>query len=152
MTVTNEDMQFVIAQILLIDPSSERPKIHPKRIAIKKGQLTKRLDILVQDYENANVSFDLTPYKETIKALRRMRAKEQYQQLIDEIVLCYTPSKKEQNRVEQKPLVEEKLKENIAPIVPKTEEKIEVDQPEQKEKINWLNAMKKKVWPVKFKV
>ncbi|EHV0179373.1 hypothetical protein KZ114_002395 [Enterococcus faecalis] len=152
MTVTNEDMQFVIAQILLIDPSSERPKIHPKRMDIKKGQLTKRLDILVQDYENAKVSFDLTPYKETIKALRRMRAKDQYQQLIDEIVLCYTPSKKEQNHIEQKPLVEEKAKGNKTPIVPKTVEKIEVDQPEQKEKINWLNAMKKKVWPVKFKV
>ncbi|STD75642.1 Uncharacterised protein [Enterococcus faecium] len=36
MTLTNEDMKFVIAQILLIDPASERPRIHPKRTQIKE--------------------------------------------------------------------------------------------------------------------
>lgn len=95
MTLTNEDMKFVIAQILLIDPASERPRIHPKRTQIKRGQLTKRLDLLVQDYENSNAAIDLSMYKETLKALRRMRGQEEYQRLIEEIVLSYTPSKSE---------------------------------------------------------
>lgn len=95
MTLTTEDMKFVIAQILLIDPASERPRIHPKRTQIKRGQLTKRLDLLVQDYENSNAAIDLSMYKETLKALRRMRGQEEYQRLIEEIVLSYTPSKSE---------------------------------------------------------
>ncbi|HCD9886076.1 TPA: hypothetical protein NEK87_002255 [Enterococcus faecium] len=93
--MTTEDMKFVIAQILLIDPASERPRIHPKRTQIKRGQLTKRLDLLVQDYENSNAAIDLSMYKETLKALRRMRGQEEYQRLIEEIVLSYTPSKSE---------------------------------------------------------
>lgn len=108
MTLTNEDMKFVIAQILLIDPASERPRIHPKRTQIKRGQLTKRLDLLVQDYENSNAAIDLSMYKETLKALRRMRGQEEYQRLIEEIVLSYTPSKSEIKNQENSKIKKEK--------------------------------------------
>ncbi|EMF0062683.1 MULTISPECIES: hypothetical protein [Enterococcus] len=152
MTLTNEDMKFVIAQILLIDPASERPRIHPKRTQIKRGQLTKRLDLLVQDYENSNAAIDLSMYKETLKALRRMRGQEEYQRLIEEIVLSYTPSKseiknQENSKIKKEKQVEEHLiikqdKQQVSEKERSTEEEID-------KKKGWLANLKTKVWPVK---
>lgn len=152
MTLTNEDMKFVIAQILLIDPASERPRIHPKRTQIKRGQLTKRLDLLVHDYENSNAAIDLSMYKETLKALRRMRGQEEYQRLIEEIVLSYTPSKseiknQENSKIKKEKQVEEHLiikqdKQQVSEKERSTEEEID-------KKKGWLANLKTKVWPVK---
>ncbi|HIF1023160.1 hypothetical protein ACVRHB_13295 [Enterococcus faecium] len=148
MTLTNEDMKFVIAQILLIDPASERPRIHPKRTQIKRGQLTKRLDLLVQDYENSNAAIDLSMYKETLKALRRMRGQEEYQRLIEEIVLSYTPSKSEIKNQEnskvkkEKHLIIKQDKQQVSEKEKSTEEEID-------RKKGWLANLKTKVWPVK---
>ena len=152
MTLTNEDMKFVIAQILLIDPASKRPRIHPKRTQIKRGQLTKRLDLLVQDYENSNAAIDLSMYKETLKALRRMRGQEEYQRLIEEIVLSYTPSKseiknQENSKIKKEKQVEEHLiikqdKQQVSEKERSTEEEIDT-------KKGWLANLKTKVWPVK---
>lgn len=148
MTLTNEDMKFVIAQILLIDPASERPRIHPKRTQIKRGQLTKRLDLLVQDYENSNAAIDLSMYKETLKALRRMRGQEEYQRLIEEIVLSYTPSKSEIKNKEnlkvkkEKHLIIKQDKQQVSEKEKSTEEEIDT-------KRGWLANLKTKVWPVK---
>lgn len=152
MTLTNEDMKFVIAQILLIDPASERPRIHPKRTQIKRGQLTKRLDLLVQDYENSNAAIDLSMYKETLKALRRMRGQEEYQRLIEEIVLSYTPSKseiknQENSKIKKEKQIEEHLiikqdKQQVSEKERSTEEEID-------KKKGWLANLKTKVWPVK---
>lgn len=89
MTTKNKEMEYVIAQILLVNPSSECPKIHPKRTTIKRGQLIKRLELLVQSYEEKGIELDLEPYKKTIQHLRKMSDKENYQTLIDEIVLSY---------------------------------------------------------------
>ena len=152
MTLTNEDMKFVIAQILLIDPASERPRIHPKRTQIKIGQLTKRLDLLVQDYENSNAAIDLSMYKETLKALRRMRGQEEYQRLIEEIVLSYTPSKNEIKNQENSKIRKEKQIEKhliIKQDKQQVSEKEKSTEEENDRKKGWLANLKTKVWPVK---
>ncbi|EPI2203909.1 MULTISPECIES: hypothetical protein [Enterococcus] len=89
MTIKNKEMNYVIAQILLINPSSEFPKIHPKRRTMKRGQLIKRLELLVHNYEEKGIELELDPYKKTIQQLRKMSDLKCYQQLIDEIVLSY---------------------------------------------------------------
>ncbi|HAZ9506005.1 TPA: hypothetical protein J8R59_000849 [Enterococcus faecium] len=152
MTLTNEDMKFVIAQILLIDPASERPRIHPKRTQIKRGQLTKRLDLLVQDYENSNAAIDLNMYKETLKALRRMRGQEEYQRLIEEIVLSYTPSKSEiKNKENLKVKKEKQLEKHL--IIKQDKQQVSEKEKSTEEEIDtkkgWLANLKTKVWPVK---
>lgn len=152
MTLTNEDMKFVIAQILLIDPASERPRIHPKRTQIKRGQLTKRLDLLVQDYENSNAAIDLSMYKETLKALRRMRGQEEYQRLIEEIVLSYTPSKSEiKNKENLKVKKEKQLEKHL--IIKQDKQQVSGKEKSTEEEIDtkkgWLANLKTKVWPVK---
>lgn len=152
MTLTNEDMKFVIAQILLIDPASERPRIHPKRTQIKRGQLTKRLDLLVQDYENSNAAIDLSMYKETLKALRRMRGQEEYQRLIEEIVLSYTPSKNEIKNQENSKIRKEKQIEKHL-IIKQDKQQVSEKEKSTEEEIDrkkgWLANLKTKVWPVK---
>ncbi|EOS7831830.1 hypothetical protein DZ775_RS10235 [Enterococcus hirae] len=150
--MTNEDMKFVIAQILLIDPASERPRIHPKRTQIKRGQLTKRLDLLVQDYENSNAAIDLSMYKETLKALRRMRGQEEYQKLIEEIVLSYTPSKSEiKNKENLKVKKEKQLEKHL--IIKQDKQQVSEKEKSTEEEIDtkkgWLANLKTKVWPVK---
>ncbi|EMF0435739.1 hypothetical protein IL096_002829 [Enterococcus hirae] len=150
--MTNEDMKFVIAQILLIDPASERPRIHPKRTQIKRGQLTKRLDLLVQDYENSNAAIDLSMYKETLKALRRMRGQEEYQRLIEEIVLSYTPSKSEiKNKENLKVKKEKQLEKHL--IIKQDKQQVSEKEKSTEEEIDtkkgWLANLKTKVWPVK---
>lgn len=152
MTLTNEDMKFVIAQILLIDPASERPRIHPKRTQIKRGQLTKRLDLLVQDYENSNAAIDLSMYKETLKALRRMRGQEEYQRLIEEVVLSYTPSKSEiKNKENLKVKKEKQLEKHL--IIKQDKQQVSEKEKSTEEEIDtkksWLANLKTKVWPVK---
>lgn len=152
MTLTNEDMKFVIAQILLIDPASERPRIHPKRTQIKRGQLTKRLDLLVQDYENSNAAIDLRLYKETLKALRRMRGQEEYQRLIEEIVLSYTPSKSEIKNQENSKIKKEKQIEKHLIIKQDKQQVSEKERSTEEEidkKKGWIANLKTKVWPVK---
>ncbi|MDU4270226.1 MAG: hypothetical protein E7I44_05940 [Enterococcus hirae] len=152
MTLTNEDMKFVIAQILLIDPASERPRIHPKRTQIKRGQLTKRLDLLVQDYENSNAAIDLSMYKETLKALRRMRGQEEYQRLIEEIILSYTPSKNEIKNQENSKIRKEKQIEKHL-IIKQDKQQVSEKEKSTEEEIDrkkgWLANLKTKVWPVK---
>lgn len=120
-------MKYVIAQILLVNPSSECPKIHPKRITIKRGQLIKRLELLVQSYEEKGIELDLEPYKKTIQCLRKMSDKENYQTLIDEIVLSYELLYEDQKK--------EKVKEENTRISQKKSKKKEKQLPEKQKKI-----------------
>ncbi|EGO2585338.1 TPA: hypothetical protein IUT89_002652 [Enterococcus faecalis] len=127
MTIKNKEMKYVIAQILLVNPSSECPKIHPKRTTIKRGQLIKRLELLVQSYEEKGIELDLEPYKKTIQCLRKMSDKENYQTLIDEIVLSYELLYEDQKK--------EKIKEENTRISQKKSKKKEKQLPEKQEKI-----------------
>lgn len=120
-------MNYVIAQILLINPSSEFPKIHPKRRTMKRGQLIKRLELLVHNYEEKGIELELVPYKKTIQQLRKMSDPKSYQQLIDEIVLSYELLNKDQEA--------EKREEKNAPIFQKKNEKKENKAPEKQEEI-----------------
>ena len=141
-------MKWVIGQILLIDPTSEHPKIHPKRTEMKKGQLTKRLELLVNVYEEKNVSIDLEPYKETIKALRKMRVQGEYQTLIEEIVLGISVA----NQKEKKAQKAREKKEIECIISSKRTEKKEerfpilINETEKKEPPKgWLSSLKSKI-------
>lgn len=120
-------MKYVIAQILLINPSSESPKIHPKRRTMKRGQLIKRLELLVQGYEEKGIELELDSYKKTIQQLRKMSDPKSYQQLIDEIVLSYELLNKDQEA--------EKREEKNAAIFQKKNEKKENKAPEKQEEI-----------------
>lgn len=127
MTIKNKEMKYVIAQILLINPSSESPKIHPKRRTMKRGQLIKRLELLVQGYEEKGIELELDSYKKTIQQLRKMSDPKSYQQLIDEIVLSYELLNKDQEA--------EKREEKNAAIFQKKNEKKENKAPEKQEEI-----------------
>ncbi|WP_107196867.1 hypothetical protein [Megasphaera stantonii] len=127
MTIKNKEMKYVIAQILLVNPSSECPKIHPKRTTIKRGQLIKRLELLVQSYEEKGIELELDPYKKTIQQLRKMSDLKCYQQLIDEIVLSYELLYEDQKK--------EKVKEENTHISQKKSKKKEKQLPEKQGKI-----------------
>lgn len=148
MTTTTHEMKWAIAQILLIDPTSEHPKIHPKRTEMKKDQLTKRLELLVQAYEEKNVSIDLEPYKETIKALRKMRAQGDYQTLIDEIVLGVSVANQKEKQAQE---ARKKIDQSTIPSSKKSEKKEEHSPilTRETEKAatpkGWLSSLKNKV-------
>ncbi len=148
MTQPTNEMKWVIAQILLIDPISEHPRIHPKRTEMKKGQLIKRLELLVYAYEEKNVPIDLEPYKETIKALRKMRVQEEYQPLIEEIVLGISLANQKEKQVkevrkknDQSLIISSKRAENIEEYSPILNNDTENLAPHK----GWLSSLKNKV-------
>ncbi|SJZ45694.1 hypothetical protein SAMN02745116_00379 [Pilibacter termitis] len=113
MTISNEEFQFTIAQFLLIDPTAQTPRVHPKRMDMSKGQLLKRIDTLIREVEEQEIEFDLTPYKETAKQLRKMKKREEYEEVMSEILLAYTPQRKARKPKQFLP-----EKNTINPIVP----------------------------------
>lgn len=144
MTIKNKEMKYVIAQILLINPSSESPKIHPKRRTMKRGQLIKRLELLVQGYEEKGIELELDSYKKTIQQLRKMSDPKSYQQLIDEIVLSYELLNKDRNN-------EKEIEENrrISRKMNEKEEKKEIKKAEKSEDdfspIGFFSSIKNKL-------
>lgn len=148
MTLATNEMKWVIAQILLIDPTSEHPKIHPKRTEMKKGQLTKRLELLVHAYEEKNVPIDLELYKETIKALRKMRVQGEYQTLIEEIVLGVSVANQKEKQAKE---VHKKMDQSSIPSSKKLEKKEEhlsrlISETEKSSPPKgWLSSLKSKV-------
>ncbi|HGC5945076.1 TPA: hypothetical protein ACIZC1_002575 [Enterococcus faecalis] len=148
MTQPTNEMKWVIAQILLIDPTSEHPRIHPKRTEMKKGQLTKRLELLVQAYEEKNVPIDLEPYKETIKTLRKMRMQGEYQTLIDEIVLGVSVANQKEKQAKE---ARKKMDQSTIPSSKKREKKeeqspISINETEKTAPPKgWLTSLKSKV-------
>ncbi|GAB7390453.1 hypothetical protein [Lactococcus garvieae] len=88
-----DNLQFIIAQILLIDPTSEKPRVHPRRKSIKKVQLIKRLEKLVQGYEESQIDIELDDYYLAIESLKKKKKKD-YEELLDEIVLAYSSHSK----------------------------------------------------------
>lgn len=88
-----ENLQFIVAQVLLIDPTSEHPRVHPRRKNIKKIQLIKRLEKLIQGYEESQIDVELKDYYLAIENIKDMQ-NNVYEELLEEIVLAYTPHSK----------------------------------------------------------
>lgn len=94
MKKTDQEFKDIIAEILLIDPTSSHPKIHPARKEMKKGALQKQLDDMILKVEEAELDIDLAPYKEALVLLRKMRpATGEYDALLKEIVMAYHPNR-----------------------------------------------------------
>lgn len=116
--MTNEEFEFILAQVLLIDPMSDKPKIHSKRKTMPKQQMLRRLEKMIQAYEEAEVDVDLSLYKKAVERIKSIRSDREYRGLIQEIVNCYDPNYgvMEKNNTENHSLPEvqdeEKQKEN----------------------------------------
>ncbi|HEY0221637.1 MAG TPA: hypothetical protein VGC17_02420 [Lactovum miscens] len=89
MELKQEELQFVIAQILLADPTSEKPHVHEKRKHFTKTQVITRINALINLYKDTEVDIDLTPYLETIKYLREIKDPTDYESLLHDIVTAY---------------------------------------------------------------
>lgn len=90
--MTNEEFEFILAQVLLIDPMSDKPKIHSKRKTMPKQQMLRRLEKMIQSYEEAEVDVDLSLYKEAVERIKSIRSDREYRGLIQEILNCYDPN------------------------------------------------------------
>lgn len=94
MKKTDQEFKDIIAEILLIDPTSAHPKIHPARKEMKKGALQKQLDDVILKIEESELDVDILPYKEALVLLRKMRpATGEYDALLKEIVMAYHPNR-----------------------------------------------------------
>lgn len=92
MPMKNENYYIALAQILLVDPASETPRIHTKRKDISKRQLIRRLELMVKDFGNLETDIDLSPYEDTIAHLKKIRNDHEYNELIQEVVDSYDPN------------------------------------------------------------
>ncbi|MEQ7056598.1 hypothetical protein ABQE23_09515 [Enterococcus avium] len=91
MPAKNENYYIALSQILLVDPASETPRIHTKRKDISKRQLIRRLELMVKEFEELEIEIDLSPYKDTINLLKKIRNDHEYNDLIQEVVDSYDP-------------------------------------------------------------
>ncbi|GHU42243.1 hypothetical protein FACS1894193_07320 [Bacilli bacterium] len=93
-TLTQADMHYIMAQIFLIDPISESPRLHPKRKAMKKAQVIKRLELLVENYKSIQCGINLSLYEATIKQLKKIKVDE-YEVLINDLFISYERPRKQ---------------------------------------------------------
>lgn len=84
-----EESNFILVQFFFTDPTSEQPRIHPKKIEKRQGALNKELSILIQEYEELDAGIDLVPYREAVQRLRKIKGKEAYQEFVDELIRPY---------------------------------------------------------------
>lgn len=88
----NENLTIALSQILLKDPASETPVIHSGRKNMSKKQLMRRLQLLINEYQELELDIDLTPYEEAIEHLKNLKETRKYEELIQEIVDAYNPN------------------------------------------------------------
>ncbi len=84
-----EESNFILVQFFFTDPTSEQPRIHPKKSEKRQNALLKELSILTQEYEELDVGIDLVPYREAAQRLRKIKGKEAYQEFVDELIRPY---------------------------------------------------------------
>lgn len=91
MPMKNENIYIGLAQVLLVDPASENPKIHSGRRSISKRQMIRRLELMVKDYQSLSINVDLEPYQETITYLKKLKSDREYEEVIQEFSDAYDP-------------------------------------------------------------
>lgn len=92
MEAVTDETKFILIQLFLDDPTSERPRIHSKKKEKRKGTVIKELETLVHDFEEAELDIDLNPYKEALKFLRKMKGTDVYSIFVDELLAPYQTS------------------------------------------------------------
>ncbi len=88
MTLTEEN-RFILIQFFLVDPLSQRPKIHPKRLEMKKNRLIKELRDMISDYKESEIDIELEPYQEALKVVKEIKTAEEYSDFIDDLLRNY---------------------------------------------------------------
>lgn len=86
--MTRSELHFIIGQFLLIDPSSERPRIAERRKRITKKELVLRMEKFIQEFEILQVQMDLSLYKEGVASFTPRKKKKKMTEkniLIDKI-------------------------------------------------------------------
>ncbi|MCA5014567.1 MULTISPECIES: LtrD [unclassified Enterococcus] len=89
MEVTNDEVNYILVQLFLDDPTSETPRIHVKKREKRQGALIKELDTLINDYEELETDIDISPYKEAVKILRKIKGKDAFNQFVDDLLRPY---------------------------------------------------------------
>lgn len=89
MIVVTEEIKDILIQFFLDDPTSETPKIHPKKKEKRKGALLKELDELIHSYEQLEIGIDLDPYKKAAIELRKLKGTDAYLVFIDSLLRPY---------------------------------------------------------------
>jgi hypothetical protein len=104
--MTRSELHFIIGQFLLIDPSSERPRIAERRKRIAKKELVLRMEKFIQEFETLQVQMDLSLYKEGVAIVKDIKKKSEYEALIQEVVASFTPKRKKKPVTEKNNLIE----------------------------------------------
>ena len=88
MSMNEADFKLILSQFLLKDETSENPKIHPQKIEKRKSPIQNSLENYITELINNEVEIDLSDYKAALKQLKKMKAAE-YDELVMEIVEDY---------------------------------------------------------------
>lgn len=140
--MTNEEYQHTLAQILLLDPINDNPKIHSKRKTMPKRQMIRRLEKVIQEYEEAEVIVDLSFFKESIERLKAIRSDREYSELIQEIVDSYDPNFGilEESSISKVPILESNTNEDSRIIENLNSTKISGFEERNNEKKDWISS------------
>lgn len=98
MSMNEADFKLILSQFLLRDETSENPKIHPQKIEKRKAPIQNNLENYITELINNEVEIDLSDYKAALKQLKKMKAAE-YDELVMEIVEDYELLNKKKNKV-----------------------------------------------------
>ena len=98
MSMNEADFKLILSQFLLRDETSENPKIHPQKIEKRKAPIQNNLENYITELINNEVEIDLSDYKATLKQLKKMKAAE-YDELVMEIVEDYELMNEKKNKV-----------------------------------------------------
>lgn len=98
MSMHEADFKLILSQFLLRDETSENPKIHPQKIEKRKAPIQNNLENYITELINNEVEIDLSDYKAALKQLKKMKAAE-YDELVMEIVEDYELLNEKKNKV-----------------------------------------------------
>lgn len=98
MSMNEADFKLILSQFLLKDETSENPKIHPQKIEKRKAPIQNSLENYITELINNEVEIDLSDYKAALKQLKKMKAAE-YDELVMEIVEDYELLSEKKNKV-----------------------------------------------------
>lgn len=98
MSMNEADFKLILSQFLLRDETSENPKIHPQKIEKRKAPIQNNLENYITELINNEVEIDLSDYKAALKQLKKMKAAE-YDELVMEIVEDYELLSEKKNKV-----------------------------------------------------
>lgn len=92
MPMKTETIYNALSQLLLLDPAAEEPMFHSGKLKLPKRQMIRRLELLVEEYKEAEIDIDLSPFTETIDYLRSLKTAQEYERVIHEIIEANDPN------------------------------------------------------------